>query len=255
MKVFLKAIIDYANWLYIVGIFGILLCLRAAFLARRERERSIYTLEKEAATDKEFRVLTIGVVIAVGMGVVLFLAAVIAPHVTFVEAEIKREETPEAALVLPTVTPTRIQPTATHTPTPTRIRPTAPPITPLIMLTVEDITPTVTPTPEPPRPVCPNPLARLTAPPPNTTLSGAVHILGTANIENFDYYKIEYRMDNPATEWALITDLRRGPVAGGLLDIWDTTAFPNGDYRLRLVVVDITGNYPQPCEVRVTVSN
>jgi len=249
MKVLLKAVVDYASWLHIVGIVGVLLCLRAALIARRERERSIYTLEKEAATSREFRVLTIGVIVGVAMGLVLFLTTAVAPRVSFVEEE-KQEETPQAALVLPTVTLTRPRATPSPTATATRIRPTA---TSFTTPTLEiDFPP---PTAPPPAPVCPNPLARLTAPVPGMTVSGAVQILGTANLSNFDYYKVEYCAAEKPREWGLITTLRRDPVAGGLLDVWDTTAFSNGTYRLRLVVVDNTGNYPDPCEIRVTVSN
>ena len=87
MKVLLKTIVDYANWVHIAGVVAILLCLRSVFLARLERERSIYSLEKEAATGKEFRVLTIGVIIGAVMGLILFLTAGVAPQVSFVEPE------------------------------------------------------------------------------------------------------------------------------------------------------------------------
>jgi hypothetical protein len=250
MKVFLKAVVDYAFWFHILGVLGIMFCLRSAFLARRERERSIYTLEKEAATSKEFRVLTIGLAIAGGMGVVLFLTAAVAPQVTFVEVAMQ-EETP-AALILPTVTPTQVESTATPTATPTRFRPTA---LPVIAYTQEPVTAVPTSTPPLPPPLCPNSVARLTAPDQNAILSGAAQIMGSANPPNFDYYKVEIAQAAKPDQWALITDLRRSPIAGGLLDMWDTTAFPNGRYRLRLVVVDITGNYPEPCEIGVEVTN
>jgi len=251
MKVFLKAIVDYSSWFYILGIFGILLCLRAAFLARRERGRAIYTLEKEAATSKELQVLTIGIAIGGAMGVVLFLSTAIAPQVTFVEANMQ-DETP-AALVLPTVTPTRPQTTPTFTPTPTRIRPTPLPyVTPTFVMEIATV---ALPTPTPLPPQCPNPLARFTAPYQAAVISGNVQVIGTANLDNLDYYKVELSAaDNPG-QWSVVTELHHNAVVNGLLDVWDTSAFPNGSYRLRLTVVDNTGNYPEPCEVSVVVSN
>jgi hypothetical protein len=249
MKVLLKAVVDYAIWFHVLGIVGILFCLRGAFLARRERERSIYTLEKEAATSKEFRVLTVGIAIAAAMGVVLFLTAAIAPQVTFVQAD-GQEETP-AALVLSTVTPTRDKPTATPTMTPTRVRPTPLPVAEFTEAPA--VAPTATSTRLPP--LCPNSLASLTAPNQDAVASGSVRIMGTANLPNLDYYKVEFAPADNLEQWALVADLRYSEVSGGLLDIWDTTALPNGSYRLRLVVVDSTGNYPEPCEVRVTVKN
>jgi len=252
MKVFLKVIVDYATWIHVIGVIGILFCLRAAFMARRERNLSIYTLEKEAATNTEFRVLTIGMTIAAAMGVVVFLTAVVAPRVTFSELSTVAE-TP-AALILPTVTPSVATPTPTATSTPTRIRPTP---LPVVILTEQVPTPVPTPPPPPPPPppFCPNSLARLTSPGQNAVVSGTVQIMGTADLPNFDYYKIEYAPAGSPTEWALITDLRRSTVKDGLLDSWNTTNFPNGPYLLRLMVVDNTGNYPEPCEVSVVVNN
>ena len=249
MKVFLKAVVDYAVWFHILSILGILFCLRAAFLARRERERSIYTLEKEAATSREFRVLTVGIAIAAAMGIVLFLTAAIAPQVTFVEADVQ-EETP-AALVLSTVTPTRGKPTATSTMTPTRVRPTPLPVSEA----TEELAVPPSPTPTLPPPLCPNSLAHLTAPNQDAVLSESVRIMGTVNLPNLDYYKIEFAPAESSGQWALVTNLRHSAVVSGLLDIWDTISLPNGSYRLRLVVVDSTGNYPEPCEVRVTIDN
>jgi hypothetical protein len=258
MKVLLKTIVDYAGWVHVAGVLVILLCLRSVFLARRERDRSIYSLEKEAATGREFRVLTIGMITGLVMGLAFFLTAVVAPRVTFVEPEAEpAEATPVAALVLPTVTPTRARATATPTTTPTRIRPTLPPPTLSVpfsnTVTITDVA-TSTPAPTP-VPLCPNPLARLTSPQPGGTASKAVQILGTANTPDFDYYKLEYSTTGRQDQWAVVTDLHRRPVESGLLDVWDTSALPNGVYNLRLVVVDKTGNYPLPCSVRVNVSN
>ncbi len=256
MKVLLKTIVDYAGWVHIVGVMVILLCLRSVFLARHERDRSIYSLEKEAATGREFRVLTIGLMTGLVMGLAFFLTAVVAPRVTFVEPEMEPEATPVAALVLPTVTPTLARATATPTATSTRVRPTLPPPTLPILIPDTMITDVVTSTPVPtPVPVCPNPLARLTSPQPGGIVSKAVQILGTANTPEFDYYKLEYAVPGRQDQWAVVTDLHRRPVDNGLLDVWDTTGLPDGVYNLRLVVVDKTGNYPQPCSVRLTVSN
>jgi hypothetical protein len=257
MKVLLKTVVDYANWVHIAGLLVILLCLRSVFLARQERDRSIYSLEKEAATGKEFRVLTIGMITGAVMGLAFFLTMVVAPRVTFVEPETETEATPAAALVLPTVTPTRARATATPTATPTRIRPTLPPPTlssPFSMtVPISDVS---TPTPPPTSvPICPNAQAQVTSPVPGATVSKSVQILGTADIQDFEYFKVEYTSPAKPDAWTVVTDLHRRPVTGGLLDIWDTSAFPNGVYNLRLVVVDKTGNYPKPCEVRVAVSN
>jgi LysM repeat protein len=84
-------------------------------------------------------------------------------------------------------------------------------------------------------------------------LSGKVYAKGTANIENFWYYKLEYRHDG-LDNWHYITG-QETPVHDGALGIWDTQTVPDGPYTFRLVVVDRTGNYPPPCEIPVQVKN
>lgn len=134
---------------------------------------------------------------------------------------------------LPTFTPTpAVTPTLTATPTP--VQPT----------------PTLMPTPLP-TPDCPHPLAHLTEPRVGAIVQGKVELYGTAAIEKFSYYKIEFRSD-VATEWAFVARYNQ-PVTDGLLAVWDTSALPAGRYWVRLVVVDTIGNYFDPCAVPVQV--
>ena len=86
-------------------------------------------------------------------------------------------------------------------------------------------------------------------------MNGPVQILGTANIPNFQYYKVEVGSGENPTSWSMFSDIHKSSIAGGLLDIWDPSAYPSGVYKLRLTVVDNTGNYPTPCEVRVIVEH
>ena len=138
---------------------------------------------------------------------------------------------------LPTFTPTpEVTPTPTPTPTPTLPTPTPIP------------TPTPLPTPD-----CPYPLARLTAPRVGAVVQGQVELYGTAAIEKFDYYKIEFRNDE-ATEWAFVARYDQ-PVTDGLLAVWDTSELPAGRYWVQLVVVDTIGNYVEPCAVPVQVAH
>ena len=94
-----------------------------------------------------------------------------------------------------------------------------------------------------------------TAPPPGSTVSGAVEIQGRAVIPNFQFYKVEYSpLGRDA--WVLIgTDVTRAPIENGRLAVWQTTIVPDGTYRIRLHVVDVTGNYCELVLEPVQVSN
>ncbi len=84
------------------------------------------------------------------------------------------------------------------------------------------------------------------APAAGATVSGAVEIRGRANVPDFRFYKVEFAPGR-SDDWVLIgPDVIRTPVQEGRLVVWQTTLVPDGAYRLRMHVVDPTGNY---CEV------
>jgi len=104
-------------------------------------------------------------------------------------------------------------------------------------------------------PACPNPNVRITSPGVNQILQGNVPVRGSANIADFQYYKIEVGPSSSPKdyEWTVVGTLHESPVSGGVLETFNSDAYPAGTYTLRLVVVDQTGNYPQPCRVTVIV--
>jgi hypothetical protein len=53
--------------------------------------------------------------------------------------------------------------------------------------------------------------------------------------------------------WNSIGDVARTPVVDGTLGVWNTEGFPEGVYQVRLTVVDTSGNFPPPHEVRVVI--
>jgi len=123
-----------------------------------------------------------------------------------------------------------------------------------ILVVSPGITRTVSATPTTPiLPACPDLRARLTYPTQNAKLDGAVEIRGSANIPEFQYYKFEFRGEEGG-EWAFLARFD-APVMDGILGYWDVSALPSAAYDFRLVVVDNSGNYPQPCEVRVLVEH
>jgi len=239
MTTLVRLVSEYYIWLIGACILGILFYIGRTVMAHREKSRAIFTLEKEAAASTRLRSIGMVFGLAVLAAAFYFTATYLAPNL---DLETESEPTP-TVLLQPTPTPTPGMPTVTPTPNPTRTpRPTP---TPEV---------TLTPTPEPVvLPNCPIDGARLTYPTVNAILKGPVEVAGSANIDNFDFYKFELRSPG-ASEWSTL-QLFREPVTDGFLGTWDTSALPAGAYTFRLVVVDKTGNYPEPCEVNVTIEH
>jgi hypothetical protein len=249
MEQVLRLIADYQWWIY--GLFGLILLfyLRRALVARREAARSIFKLEQEQARARYGRsvvmsALVLMIIAIVFGGSMFFLPAFDRPPVDAPSPTVT-----SGPLVEPTLTGTALPPTSTPTATATQVRPT-----PLVRPTS---TPAVIAT-EPPvvrPPSCPNPNVRITSPGVNQVVNGNVPVRGSADIAGFQYYKIEVAPGaNPKdNEWGVVGQLRRAPVSNGLLETFNSAAYPPGTYTLRLVVVDQTGNYPEPCRVTITV--
>lgn len=242
----IQLVVDYAIWLYVLCGLGVLVYLRSVLLARRERNTALFTLEREAATTRAARSL-IGMFVFISLaGSVFFVEEMLAPRLPAAVEQDDEEAIKTVFLMTPTSnvpTATPLPPTLTPEPSPTatrRVFPTRP-------------SPTATP---PPVPACSS-IARITSPGVGAVLSGQVQIFGTAAAADFNFYKIEYhREGEPAEAWHSISDIHRDQVVNGLLDVWDVSGFPPGNYRLKLTVVDITGNYPPQnrCEVPVVIS-
>lgn len=76
------------------------------------------------------------------------------------------------------------------------------------------------------------------------------NVYGTAAIPNLEYWKAELSADGQG--WALLYR-SAAAVADGLLIEFNTRTVPKGAYQLRLLAVDRTGNYGEPCTVSITI--
>ncbi len=240
MTILVKLVADYAIWLYLFLIVVALLFVRAYMVARRDRDNAIFTLERESAAGRMGQ-SAIGLFITlIIIGGVLYTSQVLVQEVPLPEVV----PTPTVLVVLPpSPTPPPLLPTPTSTATPL-------PLATLALLETE------TPTPEaaPVAPAnCPNPGIRISEPGNGATVSGVIQIVGSAYIADFNYYKFEFR-GNGFGDWTFIQRFNE-PINGGILGAWDTRSVPSGEYEFRLVVVDQTGNYPEPCAVKLSVQN
>ncbi|MFQ5945025.1 MAG: hypothetical protein ACE5NC_02090 [Anaerolineae bacterium] len=240
MTTLLQFVSTYATWIYLVSAIGAVWATLGIRTSLREREASLFTLEREAASAHSRRwvaLLLVFVALAGGTAMAEFSEAA--------SPEIVAAPNPDPLLVPPPLpTPT---PTATPPPEPSPTRPSRPP-TP----NPEELTPTAPPFVLPP---CPNPRARITSPGVGATVRGLVTILGTADINGFAFYKIEWAA-GPAPsqfEWAYLGG-SDSPVVAGVLHQWDTSQVSPGTYSIRLVAADQTANYPPPCEYTIEIA-
>jgi hypothetical protein len=238
---------DYQWWIY--GVLGLILLfyLRRAILARRNGARSIFKLEQEQARGRYSRSVAISAVILLVMVAVFLVSNPMAPSPV-----VTPEPTPTVTtgpLAASTLTPTPPPATITSTPTPTQVRPTRPPQPTTTAEFVETPTPAVRPA------ACSNPGVQITSPGVNQAITGNLPIRGTASIPNFQYYKVEVGPGSSPRdhEWTVVGQLHERTVSGGVLETFNSGAYPAGIYTLQLVVVDQTGNYPEPCRVTIRI--
>lgn len=250
MTVLLQFIADNAAWIYGACALIALWHLRVVFRARRERKQAVFALEREAALQRVYHTLGIALALLATIGITYFISNVLLEAIKPLAEEGIRS-TP--TIVLPTLSAQEVELTPSPTPTPTRPLPTPRPRPTLRPLPTPPPEPTPSPAPAVVAPNCPNPSARLISPGQNQTISGSVPIIGTANIPNMQYYKLEFRPAGSSADYSYIGG--QNAPADGTLTVWNTAPLPDGVYTLRLVVVDHTGNYPPPCEVSVIVTH
>lgn len=91
----------------------------------------------------------------------------------------------------------------------------------------------------------------ITFPENNSVVSGSFDIEGSANIDDFGFYKFEVSAFN-SNNWVT---LQAGvkPLVDEVLGSWDTSQLEPGNYSLRLVVLDNEGIQRAPCTVDLFV--
>jgi hypothetical protein len=115
--------------------------------------------------------------------------------------------------------------------------------------------PTPLPSPIPPPASCPDPSVQITAPRDGQTFSGPFQIFGTANIDNFGFYK--FVLNGPATNFEDRTagDVVTTPVVNNYLGTIDPSVLLQapGAYRFSLVAVNNVGNEAPHCSITLQI--
>jgi len=99
-------------------------------------------------------------------------------------------------------------------------------------------------------------LYEITSPRANSEVRGSVEIVGSARLgPDFQFYKVEFASSATPDAWVVIGDIHRQEKTNETLEVWHTTALPDGAYLLHLVVVKQDGNLVETQAIRVQVAN
>ncbi|MGH2604982.1 MAG: hypothetical protein ACRDG5_00185 [Anaerolineales bacterium] len=217
---------EIRGWVYaLLGLAG-LVYLRQAWRAFHEYRHAFFGLERERAGARLSRAGAMLALLVAGAGATFVLVEFFSPAVPASE-----RPTPVSTVFL-LATP------ATGTPP----------------VEGEFVTATPLPAAQIDSTGCLNPKATLTEPAPDAELRGEVVIRGTADIENFAFYRFEYISLVPGSTWrAIVAGTKPVVDIDGELGSWGTRLVTPGEYAFRLVVTDTSGNAPMPCVIRVRI--
>jgi biotin carboxyl carrier protein len=99
-------------------------------------------------------------------------------------------------------------------------------------------------------------LYEITSPRANDEVRGSIDIVGSAQFgPQFQFYKIEYASSATPDLWISIGEVHRQERINTTLEVWHTTAVPDGLYYLRLVIVKQDGNQETTERIPVQVAN
>jgi hypothetical protein len=100
------------------------------------------------------------------------------------------------------------------------------------------------------------PEAVITSPRDRAVVRDKVSIRGTATHPEFWKYEVAYGPEpNPGDQWVLMGAVHETQVVDNVLETWDTTLLPDGNYSLRLRVVRRDGNYDEYFVREIAVAN
>jgi len=219
----------YEVWIYLLLGLGGVIYLRKFIQAWHEFQGAIFGLERESAQNRlnqAASVLALLIMMAVGEFVLVSFVAPLRPEASPLPTPtIDLLASPTTTLASPGIEMEADAVPLTSTPLPT------------IALDTGECVPD---------------RIQITFPKPDEEVRGEVAIRGTADIPNFGFYKLEYaQREEPL--WLTIQAGRTPVQEGDLVELWDTTRLPPGEYILQLVIVDNTGQPLPPCRIPIRV--
>ncbi|MBX3003017.1 MAG: hypothetical protein KF828_03605 [Anaerolineales bacterium] len=223
----LRFFVQYEAVLYfLLGLGGILYFYRF-WLAWQELREATYGLERQASRER----LNQAAIMLFGL---LVIAVGVFAMVTFVATSLPAQ----ALLATPTLSFSMDLQTGATTVTPAGDE----------VLATATALPTVAVDPA----ACIPAQIAITEPEPGSVLSGSVTVNGTVDVTDFGFYKFEVARAEEEL-WLTIQAGRSIVREGALVENWDTSRLPNGEYVLQLVVTDSSGRELPPCRVPVRI--
>lgn len=210
----LALITRYEIWIYTLLGVAALINLGLFWVAAQRVEVTPFGLEKAAARRRQNAALA-GVFLMLALGAALFVSS--------------RYLIPALSVPPATELPPEFQPTEVPTATP-----------------VQSSGPVVVDSSG-----CVKDTVMLTRPANGERIAGGYQIQGTANIENFAFYRVEISGAPTSGAWVTLSVGNEPKVNGGLGE-FNTNTYPPGEYAFRLVVTDNLGNARPPCVIAVT---
>jgi hypothetical protein len=254
MNALLFLIEQIAPGLYILTAVGVLVLWRRWGRARREFRSTHFELERDIYRYQQANALT-GLVLLIEFGlVVVGIQQVVVPTVRATE---------DTSLTLIQV----VDDGQFNTPTPAPVAFGNAPVDPSgVQLGEQEIvrvqaTPTLTPTPvgtilpnPPPIAGCDTPGATLQIPANGMLIFDPINVVGTANADNFAFYRFELNGPQTLGNFALLRDHDQPVPEIGVLGQFVPAFYQPGLYQFRLTVFDITNTLKAACTVNITIS-
>ncbi len=250
-------------WIYILSALGLFWFINEYVRSRRILRRAMFGLERETGTRIRNNALIFIILFSVIISLVYYVNNQVRPTLS---EELFKPPTPTPDIFsTPLSSPTPLGTSEITQPNPT------PPLVPTITLASapgapsipDDGTPeieTVT-SPTPPGPTitpfigCSVDL-NFSEPGNGAFVSGAINFSGTADTEDFLYYRLEANGPETNGEWAsLLGRTIDQPVQNGFLGNVNLSQWANGPYLIRLTAVNTTQSEIGQCVIQVTLNN
>jgi hypothetical protein len=241
--------------LYILIGLGIFLTMRRWFMVRGDLRATQFELEREIFRYRQANARTMFILLIEAALLVFGIQVVVAP--TIRQTGGATLDVQEVIQDLPYATPTLGQVVFGNSPidasgvqlqqqdTSNQIQSTAvPTATPVGTLIANP----------PPIAGCDTPGATLQVPANGMLVFEPINVVGTANAENFAFYRFEIKGLSTFGNFAPLRDYDRPVPAVGELGQFVPSFYDPGDYQFRLTVFDITNTLRAACTVNITIS-